>query len=429
MRVLRDDRSGAVALAVVAVTLYLTARNAFYNFDALYYAERVELGTADSLLHPAHLLYNPVCWLAYAVAGLFGYGGRALGPMHVVDAVAGAAAVALMFLLCRRTGATRAMAFLAAAFLATAADFWANAAGVEVYAPAAASALAALYVAARRPEPEPKSAALGGVAFAAAALFHQLNLLLFPAALLYYLTAGGRRVTRVLAFVGGYAAVIAVAYVLMPVAFLKLTSFAAYCDWFFHFSRMNRWGAFAAGTIRDGVEAFRKAIYVNAFWDNVAVPFIKGDPRHLRVALPLWLVIVFGASNLGLWLWRGPGRRALLIFGVPFLLYAGFTIWWLPTYVSYWLVPAACLVGGVAVAASGRGRRWYVVSLAAFGLAWLGIANVNWRDGIRGRSDPQANADYRAGLALAALVPRDALVYVAPFPVMPHSRYFGGLTR
>jgi hypothetical protein len=349
--------------------------------------------------------------------------------MHVVNALAGGAGVAAFFMLCRRSGATRPMSLLGAFALATAADFWANAAGVEVYTLATAAAFAALYVAVRAPSPGAKGAALAGAAFAGAALFHQLNLLLAPVGLLIYLAAGPGRGRRVLAFAAGYAAVMAIGYVLVPAAFLQLGSAGAYGDWFFHFYRMNRWGAFAAGNLAAAAEAFRSVFYADAFWDNVTAPFAKADPRHLRVALPLWLVVVFGAANLALWLAGGPRRRALVTLGVPFLLYTAFILWWLPGYVSYWLVPAACLVGGVAVAASGRGRRWYVVSLVALALGWLGMANANWRDGIKPRTRLQASPDYRAATALAGFVPPEALTYLAPTAALPHARYFGGLTN
>jgi hypothetical protein len=57
----------------------------------------------------------------------------------------------------------------------------------------------------------------------------------------------------------------------------------------------------------------------------------------------------------------------------------------------------------------------------------LGVTNVNWRDGIKPHTELEADPDYRAGLALAEFVPGDALLYLAPYPPLPHARYFGGL--
>ncbi len=403
----RGDLIISVALGLAAFVLYLSARNAFYGFDSLFYAEAVELGTAERLLHPHHVLYNPVCRLAYGVARLFGYGGGALAPMHVVNALLGGAGAAFAFALCRRLGAKRWAAALAGAGLATAAAYWSNAAGVEVYPLATAAALAALYVAALAPSRGVKAAALAGVAFVGAALAHQLNLLLAPAGLLYMLTALEGRRRKALAFAVGYAAAFVVGYLVVPAAFLGLGTGPAYVAWFFHFPRMNQWGGLALG--------------------NVAAPFVRGDARELRVALPLWLAVAFGGGNLLVWLARKPERGPLVLLGVPFLLYAVFILWWLPSYVNYWVLPAAFVFAAATVAVSGRKRRWYGVSVLALALAWLGVTNVNWRDGIKPRADREADPDYRAGLALASFVPEDALLYLAPYPPLPHARYFGGL--
>lgn len=423
----RADLIFSTALGLAAFILYLSARNAFYGYDSLFYAEAVELGTAERLLHPHHLLYNPICRLAYGVARLFGYGGGALAPMHVVNALVGGAGAAFAFALCRRLGARRWASALAGAGLATAAAYWANAAGVEVYPLATAAALAALYVAAPAPSREVKAAALAGVAFAGAALAHQLNLLLAPAGLLYMLTAAEGRSKKALAFAVGYAAAFVVGYVAVPAVFLGLGTGPAYAGWFFHFPRMNQWGGMAWGNFSAAVDAFARAFYVNTFWDNVAAPFVKGDARELRVALPLWLAVAFGGGNLLVWLARKPGRGPLVLLGVPLLLYAVFILWWLPSYVNYWVLPAAFVFAAAAVAVSGRKRRWYGVSVLSLALAWLGVTNVNWRDGVKPRADREADPDYRAGLALAAFVPEDALLYLAPYPPLPHARYFGGL--
>jgi hypothetical protein len=423
----RVDWILGAALGLAAVVLYLSARNVFYSFDPLFYAEAVELGTADRLLHPHHLLYNPICRLAYGGARFLGYGGRALAPMHVVNALAGGAGVAFMFALCRRLGARRWASLWAAVGVATAAAYWASAAGVEVYTLGTAAALAALYAATQVPSRGKKAAALAGAAFAGAALTHQLNLLLAPAGFIYVLITGNAGRKKALAFAGGYAAAFAVGYVAVPAALLGLETPRAYADWFFAFKLFNRWGGLSWGNFVPGANAFARAFYADAFGDNFAAPVIKTDIRHLRVALPLWLAVAFCGANLLLWLTRRPGRGALILLGLPLLLYVGFILWWLPAYDNYWLLPAACFLGVVAVAASGRERRWYGVSILALAVAWLGITNVNWRRVIKPHTHLEANADYRAGVALAELVPRDALVYLAPYPPMPHARYFGGL--
>lgn len=425
----RVDRIMAAALALTASALYASVRNVFYSSDALSYAEAVEGGGAKALLHPHHLLYSPICRFAFGAARLLGYGGRALGTVHVVNAVAGGAGVALAFLLCRRLGARRSVSLLAAAGLATAAAYWSNAAGAEVYTLGTAAALAALYVAARVSSRGAKTAALAGVAFAAAAIIQQLNLLLAPLGVIYVLTTGTDRRRKALAFAGAYAATFILGYVVLPAALLHFQSPRDYFDWFFYYARMKRWGGFSWRNVSAAADAFARVFYVQAFWNNFAAPFAASDIRHLRVALPLWLGVAGGGANLLLWLARRPGRAALILLGVALLSYAVFILWWLPSHIDYWLLPAACVIFAVAVAVSGRGRFWYAVSVAALTLAWLGVTNVNWRYGIKPETRLEANADYRAGLALAAVIPKDGLAFLANSPAITHARYFGGLKR
>ncbi|UCH79028.1 MAG: hypothetical protein JSU81_03505 [Candidatus Coatesbacteria bacterium] len=432
LQVARDPRPRldwimGAALGLAALLLYLSARNVFYGFDALLYAEAVERGSAERLLHPHHLLYNPLCRVAYDLGRLLGYGGRALTPMHVVNALAGGAGVFLIFTLCRRLGAGRLASLGAGAALATAAAYWSTAAGVATHLPGMAMALAALYAAAVTRASAVRAAVAGAVC-AGAALFDQINLLLAPPVAAYLFFSGPAPRRRLTGFAVAYAAAFAVGYVFVPVTFLKMAALAAYVDWFFYYARLDRWGILSVGNVLPGADAFARVFYVNAFWDNATAPFVEGDLRHLRVALPLWLAVVICGWNLLLWFGRGPGRRALILLGPTFFLYACFTLWWVSDYIDLWLVPAGCLLVAVALAVSNR-RQGRGISFLALSLAWLGIVNVNWRDGIEPRTELRANADYRAAATLAATVPRNALTYLAPTPVLTYARYFNGMTK
>ncbi len=422
----RADLIFSAALGAAAAALYLIARCTFYNFDALSAAEAVEVAPFLELFHPHHLLYDPVCRLAYAGARLFGYGGRALGPMHVVSAVAGGVGASLLFLLCRTLGANRLPALGAGLVLASASAYWLVAAGVENGVFGAAAALAALYAAANVPRGNVKGAALAGVAAAASALCHQINFLLGPAAFLYILTTGTARKKKALAFAAAFVAGAVLLYGLAPAALLGLRTPTAYADWFLCYARRGSWGGFAWGNFALAGDGLARAFYVNSFADNVAAPFARGDVRLLRFALPLWLAVAAAGATLARWLVRSR-RGPLTLLGVTFLTYGLFVLWWLPGHADYWLLPAACLAGAVAVAVSESGKRWRRVSFAALAVGWAGIAASNWRDGVKPRLHPEANPDYQAGVTLSRLVPPDGLCYLASSDALMYSRYFGGL--
>jgi hypothetical protein len=423
----RFDWALSLGLGLAACALYLAARYVFYGYDALAYAEAVERAPLAQLLHPHHLLYDPLCRVVFACAGALGYTGRALGPMHVVSAAAGGVGAASLYLLARTLGAGRLAALLAGAALATAAGYWRNAASIDVYVLAAAAALAALYVAAKVPAGSAKTAALAGGILALAALFHQINFLLVPAAITYALTAGKGRRAKALALGAAFAAGVLAAYVAAPAVLLGLKTPASYADWFFFYARMNRWGGLSPHNALAAADGLARVFYVNTMWDNFIAPFAKGNARYLRVALPLWLAAFVGGANLIAWVIRGPARRGFILVGVAFLTYAAFVFWWLPSHLDYWLVPAACLLAALAVAVSTRRRAW--ISLVALTLAWAGISNVNWRDGIKPGLHLADSPHYRAAMVLAGFVPRDAPCFLASSKVITHARYFGGLTR
>ncbi len=425
----RVDWIMSAALGLAAVPLYLIARCAFYNFDALSAAEAVEVAPFLELFHPHHLLYKPVCRTVYAGARLVGFGGRTLGPMHVVSAVAGGTGAAFLFLLCRTLGASRLPALGASLVLATASGYWIVAAGVENAVFGAAAALAALYVAATVPRGSVKSAALAGVAAAASALCHQMNFLLGPAAFLYILMTGTARKKKALVFAAAFAVGAVLLYGLAPAALLGLRTPTAYADWFFYYARGGPWGGFALGNFALAADGLARAFYVNSFADNVAAPFARGDARLLRFALPLWLAAAAAGATLVRWLVRARRRGPLTLLAATFLAYGLFIFWWLPGHADYWLVPAACLAGAVAVAVSGSGKRWGRLLLLALAAAWAAIAAVNWQDGVRPRLHLEANADYRAGVTLSRLVPPDGLCYLASSDALMYARYFGGLKR
>jgi len=423
----RADGLLAAGVTLAALALYLAAPYRAYTSDALTYAEGVEMGSAARLLHPHHLLYNPICWLVYKAAGVFGYHGRALGPMHAVNAAAGAAAVCLMFYLLRRLGAGRAASLLGAALLAAAAGFWVAAASPGVYALAVAAALGALLAVARAAEGGAKAGAWAGAAWAAAAFAHQLNLFLLPAALLFLVSAGTGRGRRAAGFLAGFAVAAALGYAVLPAALLDLRTPSDYAGWFFYYPRMNRWAGVGPHNAALVAAAVSRAIYVNDVADNAFAPFAKRDAGLVWFALPLWLGAVFGGGSLAWWAVRGPGRRASLLLGVPFLFYALFATLWAPGYAGFALFPAVMLLALVAASLARRPGWWGRVALAGVALAGLGVAAANWRDGVRPHRDLAAGADYRAAAWLARTVPRRNVVYLANSPVVLYARYFGGL--
>src|SRR5262245_14831215 len=99
---LNHRRTVSIALFLGALLLYLTTLTQVHTFDALSYVTSVERKPWTELFHPHHLAYGPLGALALALGRAFGYAGGAALPLQLLNAVAGAAGVALLFVIVRR---------------------------------------------------------------------------------------------------------------------------------------------------------------------------------------------------------------------------------------------------------------------------------------------------------------------------------------
>lgn len=160
--------------------------------DAFEYARQVEVGQGDVLFHPHHLLYLPLQKGIYATAQLFGYEGRAYYTARAVSMTAGAVAVGLCYLIAcllqinAQSPATKWIPASAAAGLLFSYGFLRYACEVEIYVPAAALGLGAVY-AAMQPSRSTACLIAGVIMASGAMLMHVINAALVLGAIpLYY---------------------------------------------------------------------------------------------------------------------------------------------------------------------------------------------------------------------------------------------------
>lgn len=143
----REDLVKAVAIAAASFALYLLTRTRHFGGDDTVFATVVQrwldLGEVErALLHPHHLLYNPVvgavAWLVRAATGSV----LVLDAGAAVAGAAAAAAVAGVYLVARRHGVPDDVAALTAATMAVSGGMWQYATKMEVYTLAAAGVVA-----------------------------------------------------------------------------------------------------------------------------------------------------------------------------------------------------------------------------------------------------------------------------------------------
>ncbi|MCF7818250.1 MAG: hypothetical protein K9M54_10245 [Kiritimatiellales bacterium] len=143
--------------------------------DAFEYSRLIEEGHGAELFHPHHLLYLPVQKAVFQSARLLGYGGRSYYVARAVSMFSGSVALCLFFLIgCRLSDGQRMIPMVGTLGLLFSYGFLRYACEVEIYVPAMALILAAIYSALRAEGS--RAWFVAGIALAAmAVLMHTIN--------------------------------------------------------------------------------------------------------------------------------------------------------------------------------------------------------------------------------------------------------------
>ena len=122
--------------------------------DAFEYARMIEQESGRTLYHPHHLTYLPLQQALYRGAKSLGYEGRSYPLAQSISMISGAISLLFFFAIVRRISKTEndRLAFIATAGLLFSYGFMRYACEVEIYLPAMAAALGAIYCSLRRVE-------------------------------------------------------------------------------------------------------------------------------------------------------------------------------------------------------------------------------------------------------------------------------------
>jgi hypothetical protein len=363
-----------IAVFFSALLLYLATLTQVHTFDALSYVTSVERKPWTELFHPHHLAYGPLGALALALGRALGYTGGAALPLQLLNAVAGAAGVALLFTIVRRVTCRPDLGFAAALLIGASYAYWYYAVEIEVYTVAALFLLICLSLLVGLIErPWPSGMLLLGVAQGGAVLFHQTNVLFCVPALVTLLAArrwGMTRQARVgvrqlAAYAVALVLTVGLPYLFVGVAVSGFRSWDEFAAWLTEYARIGWWG---------GPITAQK-------WANLGLGL--ADTLAQPGGALLWLLL---AGLLVLHLRRlRSGARPLVAGLIAWLLvYGAFFLWWEPDNIEFWIasLPPALLL--LALALRGA-RRWGPEVWVALAVAATALG-VNY-DAIMRRGD------------------------------------------
>ena len=413
-------RLASPALFVGTLALYLSTLTQVHTFDALSYVTSVERKPWTELFHPHHLAYGPLGALTLAAGRALGYGGGAAVPMQVINALAGALGVALLYRVARRATGRADAALAAAALLGASYAYWYYAVEIEVYTLAALFLILCLELMSRPGAPPAGRLAQLGAAQGLATLFHQTNALLCAPILVYALfdLAGGRSqvpgATRPSAlgpwlarwrwYAGALALTVGLPYLWVILGVSGFRSWEAALAWLTEYARTGWWGRPLTGD--------RLADLGEGLADTLAQP--GGALLWLLLglcALPWERLVARGRGGAGA-RERGVAERRVAatvpLLAVWLLTYGAFFAWWEPDNIEFWIASLPPLLLLLAIALEG-GRPWGWRSLAAIGIAGAALA-LNYGS-IERRGDETQDLQRVVARELAARsTPADLLV-------------------
>ncbi len=414
---LRHDRASAAALFVAFLALYLATLTRVHTFDALSYVTSVERKPWSELFHPHHLAYGPLGAAMLVVGQALGYQGGAALPMQLVNAIAGAAGVALFYLVARTATGRSDPAAAAALLLGASYAYWYYAVEIEVYTFATLFLIICMALMARPGPWNARRCMALGLAQGGAVLFHQTNVLLsIPIALIALANAWRATTGREPAvprqrwstvtgrwtyYAGALALAVGLPYMYVMLVISNFRTVEAMLAWLTEYARTGWWGS----------------------------PFTLTTLAHLGTGLAdsmaqpggawFWLTLGF----IVLWAWSGRAtwergntsdehRRALhphLPWLIVWLItYGIFFAWWEPDNIEFWIasLPPALLLLALALSRAQRWGPpiWSVLAIAA-AMLWINAGAINRR------GDPATDLQRLVARELAARsTPADLLI-------------------
>ncbi len=172
-----------VIIFLVILLIYLLFPTKNYYWDGIEFASVIERanGLNVSLLHPNHLIYNYLGYLAYVTAKFFTPGIRAIAVLQILSSIFGAAGITLFYIILKNLFRSEYINLCLTALLAFSATWWKYSTDGDSYVLSIFFLLTCFYLILPGKTPRPLFLALSHIA---AMLFHQLAIFFFPVVLI-----------------------------------------------------------------------------------------------------------------------------------------------------------------------------------------------------------------------------------------------------
>jgi len=348
---------GLFLLGVALVAIYLLTASQQYDADVL--GELKDINHLDtSSPDPAHMLYVRIGVPVYRLWRTLGYGGDALWPMQVLNALLGGSTLLLFALTLRRFSTSWSLVLVTSGTAGLSYAWWTHVVDAFFIVPAALFSIFALLCAvelslARTLGRSVLLAAGLAIGLSLAALTYQTNILLVPALFVASWPVAGRRIAT--SFRNWLAVSVLIILVAGGAWLLQGIQHAGVQD----AREFFQWLAFGHGGIQRGLwrrEGVNPLTTVPVAWLATVLPVYEGlglrpllsgvvATERIPSQLALVLMIFVGSYVLVAALvrrkaiWKGRRRRGLLVSALWFAVPGVAVVWFDPAEVKLWLIP------------------------------------------------------------------------------------------
>jgi hypothetical protein len=385
--------------AFCAYALTLSAVPALTH-DSLTYLEAIERG-GSGLFHPHHLAYNALArgWLD--LAGAVGVTTDPLRVVAILDAVLGAVAAGLVWLVLRlRAALPRSLAAAGTAGAALSFGMWFYSVSVEVYLLPLALLLAT-FVVLSAPTLSVRRMAVVGALNGLAVLGHQVNVLfaLVVLAAAVHHVDRATALRRMAAYAGAATAIVAAAYAGVLAFVVRPGSIGEARGWFTSYAGSGTYWELGPTAPVKAAVGFTRSVVGGHFsfrLDWVRERMLSAFPdrslddeaflvRQVPSAAAWTLTILAGLAmaSLAVALVRGVRRRDRLpetarrvarLLGAWFAVYGAFFLFWEPVNLEFWIPQATVMWMVVATLwAPAEPERAAGRASLPRGAVWLGL--------------------------------------------------------
>ena len=339
--------AGAFAFGI-PLTFYLAFPNRNYGWDAVEYVLQINAGTAGSLFHPHHLIYNPLGFVLGKALGSLGISVPTTTLMQTVNSLAAATVILLFFIILLRLSSKVITSLVFALLAAFSMGLWEYAIEVEVYVCGLVFLISSLLLIAeslsKGTEPKPNVliglGALGGLA----CLFHQMHILFVAVVFAFiYLVGKGLlpRLKMMAFYIAPFVLLVGGAYTAVGYTLNKLPNLVSFTNWLTMYFQSRMEGYFALQNFPLAAYGLQKSFFRAGFFRDFLITGnidIKGVVLlflfGVGVMLLVGLIIITISKFNSIYKFRS---RLVVLLLVWISVYGVFTFCWDPLSHEFWM--------------------------------------------------------------------------------------------